>query len=84
MKVNALKCAMCGDIVYSRARHDMRHCSCGAVAIDGGFDYCKLSYDPAVKGNELMEVQVEATKKQLYDDWNRMEDRFGLIKGESK
>lgn len=33
MKINALQCGKCGDIIFSRARHDMRFCSCGAVLI---------------------------------------------------
>ena len=36
MKVIALKCSNCGDIIWSRAQYDFRECSCGSIAIDGG------------------------------------------------
>ena len=38
-----LRCKKCGDIIQSTHRHDMVWCKCGAVAIDGGDDYCKVS-----------------------------------------
>lgn len=34
--INASKCLMCGDIVFSRARHDFRSCYCGNLSVDGG------------------------------------------------
>ena len=40
---NKLKCKKCGDIIQSKHRHDMVWCKCGAIAIDGGGDYCKVS-----------------------------------------
>ena len=36
MEVVGIICGSCGDFVYSRTRHDMRYCSCKAVAADGG------------------------------------------------
>lgn len=79
LKINALICSICEDVVYSRARHDMRLCSCGALAVDGGFDYMKVSGYPD-KMTE-MELTLEGvTKKDLYDDWNKSIDRYGLIK----
>ena len=38
-----LKCKKCGDIIQSKHRHDMVWCKCGAIAIDGGNDYCKIT-----------------------------------------
>jgi len=35
MKVSAICCPKCKNIIYSRARHDCRSCSCGEVYIDG-------------------------------------------------
>ncbi len=37
-----LKCKKCGDIIQSVYRHDYRRCKCGAIAIDGGSDYCRI------------------------------------------
>lgn len=37
--INANKCLMCGDTVFSRARHDFRSCYCGNLSVDGGTFY---------------------------------------------
>ena len=42
MTVKAIKCLKCKDVIYSRAIHDFRWCSCGNMAVDGGFSYLKI------------------------------------------
>lgn len=37
------RCKKCGDLIWSSDVHDMVWCKCGAIAIDGGEDYCKVS-----------------------------------------
>ena len=75
MKVTGVLCNHCHDFIYSRARHDFRCCSCGNVCVDGGFDYMKTAfYD---QNFETMEVEVDTTKKDLYDDWNKGKDQYG-------
>ena len=80
MKVNAIICPGCGDTIYSRARHDFRTCSCGKTYIDGGFDYIRAGskYPTGVNSKR---ITVNATKKELNDDWNLYGDKYGLIKG---
>jgi hypothetical protein len=39
----ALHCLKCDSVVHSANRHHMAYCPCGAVAIDGGKDYTKVS-----------------------------------------
>lgn len=82
IEVNAIKCGRCGDTVYSRARHDFRSCTCGAVAADGGRDYFKCCFNPEIP-HETLTIKVDATARELYDDWNQFNsgDKFGLIKG---
>lgn len=77
-KVTAIECPLCHDLIYSRARHDFRWCSCGDVAIDGGFDYVKINYHTTRP--EQHQKYVAATRQELYDDWNKREDKFGSIK----
>ena len=77
MKVTAVQCNHCRDVIYSRARHDMRWCSCGKTAIDGGSEYVRLMGD--IYELEPYNLIVDATQGELYNDWNRSEDRFGLI-----
>ena len=81
MKILARQCPTCNDIVYSRARHDMRGCSCGDIAVDGGFDYSKISYRKT--SPSVVEIEVDATKAELYNDWNNRIDEYGLIKQSS-
>lgn len=76
--VNCIVCPSCKDIIYSRSRHDFRYCSCGEVAIDGGFAYMKVSYKTVIP--ERIVKTVNASKQELFDDWNRRLDKFGLIK----
>jgi ribosomal protein L37AE/L43A len=76
MKVTAVICPNCKDTIFSRAKHDFRKCSCGETAIDGGFDYTKVSFlrNPP---NQIY-LKVSQTKEDLYRDWNTKADQFGL------
>lgn len=44
MKVAAIECPRCQEQVWSRHRHDFRHCKCGYCFIDGGRDYTRTGY----------------------------------------
>ena len=85
MLVKGIRCKHCGDIIYSRAQHDFRWCSCCGCAIDGGFDYVKIIGTPSTY--EVMTIDIleskddEEVKKILFDDWNRGKDKYGIIKG---
>lgn len=78
MKVNAIKCLKCGDIIYSRATHDFHWCTCNSVAVDGGFEYFKIA------GNQedfkIMEIDVDTDKMTLFNDWNKDKNKYGTIK----
>ena len=78
MKISAIQCKKCGDTIYSRAQHDFRYCSCRTIAIDGGFDYVRIIGDN--KNMTEKKIEVKHTKKELYDDWNYRNDKYGLIK----
>lgn len=84
MKIKARRCPLCKDLIFSRTRHDMRKCSCGAIFVDGGFDYLRMGFTTkAVESFRMIktvEVDVDADKGALYNDWNLRIDRFGLIK----
>jgi len=80
MKVLAVKCKACGDTIYSRAHHDFHYCSCGNTFVDGGRDYLRYGSDPTVGKPEELEIEVDATDAELYQDWNKRKDKFGSIK----
>jgi len=78
MIVHAIRCNKCHDIIYSRTRHDFHYCFCGAVAIDGGFDYVSvIGYWKDYTDVPVLEINV--TKQQLYNDWNLQKDKYGWI-----
>lgn len=61
--LNAAKCAKCGDVVVSKSRHDYVSCKCGAIAVDGGFDYAKWS------GNAIDIVYLTPDeKRKVWDE----------------
>jgi len=42
---NTITCLnACGQTITSYYRHDYVQCDCGAVAVDGGFDYARRGY----------------------------------------
>lgn len=85
MKIKALECPKCGDLIYSRARHDLHFCGCSTVGIDGGFDYRRIII--TVVRPELnprsVEIEVNASRQELWDDWNEGRDKYGIIKSPS-
>ena len=38
-----VRCLKCDDVIESKHRHDFVWCKCGAIAVDGGSDYLKLT-----------------------------------------
>lgn len=38
-----IRCLKCKANIFSMFRHDFKYCPCGAVAVDGGFDYTRVS-----------------------------------------
>ncbi len=78
MKINAIKCPSCKDVLYSRSRHDFRYCSCEEVSIDGGFEYSRISFNKEMP--QRVEIEVKVTKTQLHEDWTTDRNKYGLIK----
>ena len=42
IKINQVKCLLCGDHPRSIHRHDYKSCKCGNVAVDGGSQYQRV------------------------------------------
>ena len=38
---NRAQCKLCQDIIESKKTNDLKRCSCGSIAVDGGLDYIK-------------------------------------------
>lgn len=76
-RVTTTVCPNCKDELYSRAHHDFHYCHCGDTAVDGGFDYMRVLYKNPVTHKTRY---VNATRQELYDDWNERRNKFGFIK----
>ena len=81
MLVRAIHCEECDTTVYSRTSEDLRECECGRVRVYGGFRN-HFKYDIMGKKTKFKKLKkkIKATPDDLYDDYENMEDRFGLIK----
>lgn len=83
IRVNVCRCPACGDDIYSRATHDFRVCTCGAIFIDGGFEPYAPRYGflldrkPEWSDIYVHELEINADKDILFDDYNTGTDRFG-------
>ena len=80
MRIRVYHCPFCLYWVYSRAQHDYRNCACGRIAVDGGFTYTKISFDPKMgKAPRSKYIHLKVSKDTLYADWNTNTDKYGLI-----
>jgi len=84
MKIRAIKHTKCGDTIYSRAGHDFQTCSCPPdeyIFIDGGQNnpYFRVGGNPSEI--EHVDLELDLSLSQLYDDWNKRIDKYGIIKG---
>ncbi len=83
MRINAIKCLNCGDVIYSRSRHDFHWCSCKSCAVDGGFDYLKIVGNKenweSTQINILENKTDDEVKKILFNDWNKGKNKYGRL-----
>lgn len=66
---NRIQCLLCKEIIESKSVHDFVTCSCGNVSVDGGQEYCKVSFQTvhwkAINDEDLLNG-VEDDKKARY------------------
>ena len=65
MTLALLKCKKCGDIIYSKSRHDFVLCQCESVAVDGGNDYFKISGNE--NDYEILSIDQLIEKAKTHD-----------------
>lgn len=84
-RIRGMVCPQCKDFVFSRARHDMRSCTCKAIAVDGGREYLKVSWDPS-KTHITPSTYRYITQSDavLLRDWNFSKDKYGIIKAKKR
>ena len=85
MLVRAIHCEECDTTVYSRATDDLRECECGRVRVYGGFmSHFKYEIIDKKTKYKTLKMNIQATPNDLYDDYETMEDKFGLIKQQTQ
>lgn len=77
-RVMTITCPKCGAEMYSRARHDYHGCNCGTV-VDGGFDYLRYGWPNGAEKPKVRTRYVNASRRELFDDWNTRKDKYGFI-----
>jgi hypothetical protein len=78
-RVWTITCPKCGIEMYSRAHYDYRVCKCGTM-VDGGFSgYVRYGWPNGEDRPSPRIRYIAATKAELYDDWNRGINKFGII-----
>jgi len=70
---NRAKCKLCGDVIESWFKGDLRACGCGEIAVDGGEAMYAFAHDwrnflrVDDEGNEI-EVKVEGENKLEFEE----------------
>lgn len=67
IKVAAIRCTQCNDIIWSRHTHDYRECNCWSVAIDGGRDYTRIIGEPEHWQGGEIEVDTKELGREPRD-----------------
>lgn len=57
-----LRCPNCSNLISSIHRHDFQTCGCGALAVDGGRDYLKVT-----ASEEVMALFMDEDKQREID-----------------
>lgn len=57
---NRARCRKCGDVIESRARHNLVQCSCGSLTVDGGQEYLRRQCGSFEGYEELSEIETAA------------------------
>lgn len=61
-KASKIKCKKCKTVIYSLYVHDYNSCHCGAIAIDGGTDYFKITGE--TKNIDFLKGKTDERKKK--------------------
>ena len=78
MNIKAYRCKVCEDILFSRAKHDYRTCSCGKISVNGGIEYLRVTSTNQFP--DKVDLDVDVTEEELFADWNSRRDEFGWVK----
>jgi hypothetical protein len=78
MKIQGIRC-YCGRVLFSRARHDFRYCTCGECYVDGGFDYIRCGWTNGKPSPKVVSFELDVESSEIYKDYNLSIDGYGII-----
>lgn len=81
MKITTIICPKCNEKIFSRTTHDFHECHCGNTAVDGGFEYLRISAKEDIDKVKTEIIDLNVSTKKLYDDWNLGINKYGWING---
>lgn len=76
IRLNSAKCLLCGDVLESRSRHDFKMCKCGALGVDGGYDYIRRVFKNQADFEELSIEEPEISEREERDNEIRESREF--------
>ena len=80
-----MKCPACGDVIYSNSQHDFEECLCGALYIDGGYEYTRVGWDGDTRPGAIERVSrmVDRKAQERYygDEPERRDQLIAASKG---
>ena len=76
MKLAAIICLKCNDMLYLRTEYDTRQCECKHTTLA----MAKGEFKVSCKDFRRATIMLPYDKKQLYEDYNEERDRLGVIR----
>lgn len=78
---NKAQCKKCKDIIESKDNNDLKRCTCGSIAVDGGLEYIKRIGNPD-DVIELSEYEKENSNQLLSSPLNSnvIKNDFPIVK----
>lgn len=78
---NKAQCKKCKDIIESKDTNDLKRCTCGSIAVDGGLEYIKRIGNPD-DVIELSEYEKENSNHLLSSPLNSnvIKNDFPIVK----
>lgn len=79
--INKAQCKKCKDIIESKDTNDLKRCTCGSIAVDGGLEYIKRIGNPD-DVIELSEYEKENSNHLLSSSLNSnvIKNGFPIVK----
>lgn len=72
---NGAECLKCGDIITSTDRHDFKSCKCGAIFVDGGYEYARAGADTWANFKSLSKYESFVRDETKYEEECRLAGR---------